>query len=166
MRIKNIGEMPGQASALRMILSGITKGLPGLFIETMLFAQDMHLLNEAIETCDELYPGMMELIRRWVPTYPEHAARRCEELQEVEETMLISGSTPRIVRAVREVISALASIGWPDDEPQQWTIVDIIREIQRQGTLQASESHSDQFPEHKNGSGPGDQPITVGSRSP
>jgi 3-hydroxyisobutyrate dehydrogenase-like beta-hydroxyacid dehydrogenase len=162
LRVKVVGDRPGQASALRMIVSGITKGLSGLFIETMLFAQDMHLLNEAIETCDEIYPSIMELVRRWLPTYPQHAARRCEELQEVEETMLMSGLTPRIVRAVREVISALANADWPDKrDTQQWTIAEIIRQIERQGTLQASESHSDQSPEHKNGSGPRHQPITV-----
>jgi 3-hydroxyisobutyrate dehydrogenase-like beta-hydroxyacid dehydrogenase len=167
LRVKVVGDRPGQASALRMIVSGITKGLSGLFIETMLFAQDMHLLNEAIETCDEIYPSIMELVRRWLPTYPQHAARRCEELQEVEETMLMSGLTPRIVRAVREVISALANADWPDKHgTQQWAIAEIIRQIQRQGALQASESHSDQSLEHLNGQEPRDLRPSSDSRSP
>jgi len=163
MRVKVVGDMPGQASALRMIVSGITKGLSGLFIETMLFAQEMHLLNEAIEACDEIYPSIMELVRRWLPTYPQHATRRCEELQEVEETMLISGLTPRIVRAVREVISALATADWPDHDPQQWTIVEMIGQIRKEGTLQSSASHSDQPLEQsrKNGLGSGEQPVTI-----
>src|ERR1700730_5052097 len=149
MRVKTVGDMPGQASALKMIVSGIPKGLSGLFLETMLFAQDMHLLNEEIEACDEIYPSIMEVIRRMLPTYPQHAGRRCEELREVEETMLISGLTPRIVRAVREVTSALARADWPDNhDTQQWTITEIIRQIQRQGALQVSESHSDQILEH------------------
>ncbi len=165
MRVKVAGDMPGQASALKMIVSGIPKGLSALFLETMLFAQNMHLLSEAIEACDEIYPSIMEVVRRMLPTYPQHAARRCEELQEVEETMLISGLTPRIVRAVREVTSGLASTGWPNHEAEQWTIADIILEIHKEGTLQPSESHSNQSPEHKNGSGPRDQPITVECRS-
>jgi 3-hydroxyisobutyrate dehydrogenase-like beta-hydroxyacid dehydrogenase len=152
-RVKDVGDMPGQASALRMIVSGITKGLSGLFIETMLFAQGMHLLEEAIETCDEIYPSFMELIRRWLPTYPQHAARRCEELQEVEETMLVSGLTPRIVSAVREVIADLADADWPDHGPQRWTIAEIIKEIQR-GTLLA-QPHSDQPLEHPRNNGLG-----------
>jgi len=168
MRIKVVGDVPGQASALKMIVSGIPKGLSGLFLETMLFAQNMHLLNEAIEACDEIYPSIMEVVRRMLPTYPQHAGRRCQELQEVEETMLMSGFTPRILRAVREVTSALASAGWPDKhDTQQWTIAEIIRQIQRQGTLQASESHSDQSPDQrlKDGVGSDDQPITVDCRS-
>ncbi len=165
MRVKVVGDMPGQASALKMIVSGIPKGLSALFLETMLFAQDMNLLNEAIEACDEIYPSIMEVIRRMLPTYPQHAGRRCEELQEVEETMLISGLTPRIVRSVREVTSALASVDWPNHDTEQWTIAEMIEEIHKEGRLQPSESHSNQSPEHKNGSGPRDQPITVDCRS-
>jgi 3-hydroxyisobutyrate dehydrogenase-like beta-hydroxyacid dehydrogenase len=164
MRVKVVGDMPGQASALKMIVSGIPKGLSALFLETMLFAQDMHLLSEAIEACDEIYPSIMEVIRRMLPTYPQHAGRRCEELLEVEETMLMSGLTPRILRAVREVTSALANADWPDKrDTQQWTIAEIIRQIQRQGTLQGSESHSDHSPDQrlKDGVGSDDQPITI-----
>jgi 3-hydroxyisobutyrate dehydrogenase-like beta-hydroxyacid dehydrogenase len=164
MRVKVVGDMPGQASALKMIVSGIPKGLSALFLETMLFAQDMHLLSEAIEACDEIYPSIMEVIRRMLPTYPQHAGRRCEELWEVEETMLMSGLTPRILRAVREVTSALANADWPDKrDTQQWTIAEIIRQIQRQGTLQGSESHSDHSPDQrlKDGVGSDDQPITI-----
>ena len=153
MRAKAVGDIPGQASALKMIVSEIPKGLSALFLETMLFAQDMHLLDEAIETCDEIYPSIMEVIRRMLPTYPQHAARRCEELQEIEDTMLTYGLTPRIVRAVRQVTSGLASIGWPSHEVEQWTIADLIVEIHKEGTLQPSDSHSDQSREGKNGSG-------------
>jgi hypothetical protein len=90
-----------------------------LFIETMLFAQNMNLLEEALETCDEIYPGIMEVMRRMLPTYPQHAGRRCEELREVEETMLMSGLAPRIVRAVREITSILASVGWSNNDHAQ-----------------------------------------------
>ena len=153
-RVKIVGDTPGQASALKMIVSGISKGLPALFIETMLFAQDMHLLNDAIETCDEIYPSIMEVIRRMLPTYPQHAGRRCEELRELEETMSISGVTPGIVHAVREVTSAVASVDWPDKhDTQQWTITEIIRQLQRQGTLQASDSHAERYLEHEECSG-------------
>ncbi len=164
LRVKVVGERPGQASAFKMIVSGIPKGLSGLFIETMLFAQDMDLLDEALEACDEIYPSMMEVVRRMVPTYPQHAARRSQELQAIEETMLMSGSTPRIVRAAREVTSALAHIDWPADHgPQQWTVPEVIREIHKEGILQASESNSNQAPDQsRKDSG---QPISIGYRS-
>jgi 3-hydroxyisobutyrate dehydrogenase-like beta-hydroxyacid dehydrogenase len=136
LRVKAMGDTPGQASALKMIISGIPKGLSGLFIETMLFAQNMNLLEEALETCNEIYPGIMEVMRRMLPTYPQHAGRRCEELREVEETMLMSGLTPRILPAVREVTSVLADVGWSNNhDAQQWTIAEIIRQIHNEPVL-------------------------------
>jgi 3-hydroxyisobutyrate dehydrogenase-like beta-hydroxyacid dehydrogenase len=164
MRVKVVGDMPGQASALKMIVSGIPKGLSALFLETMLFAQDMHLLNEAIEACDEIYPSVMEVIKRMLPTYPQHAARRSEELQEVEETMWISGLTPRIIRAVREVTSALAGADFPHHDPQQWTIAELIEEIHRQGALRPFKPHH--FPKQLDGNGVHSlQPIIAWERS-
>jgi 3-hydroxyisobutyrate dehydrogenase-like beta-hydroxyacid dehydrogenase len=165
-RVKAVGEKPGQASALKMIVAGIPKGLSGLFIEAMLFAQNMHLLNEALDACDEIYPSIMEVVRRMLPTYPRHAGRRCEELEEVEETMLMSGLTPRIVRAVREVTSDVAGVGWPTNgDPQQWSIVEIIKQMNQEAALHAPEFRSDQPTEQrrKDGSGPGEQAgIAVG----
>jgi 3-hydroxyisobutyrate dehydrogenase-like beta-hydroxyacid dehydrogenase len=167
MRVKVVGDIPGQASALKMIVSGIPKGLSGLFIETMLFAQNMHLLDEAIEACDEIYPSIMEVIRRMLPTYPQHAARRSEELQEVEETMLTSGLTPRIVRAVREVTAALASADWPDHDLPQRTIAEMMVEVHKNGALQPLKAPSHQIPEQpdKNEMLSNVRPITVWERS-
>jgi hypothetical protein len=119
-----------------MIISGIPKGLSALFIETMVFARDMHLLPQAIEACDELYPSIMEITRRMLPTYPRHAARRCEEMQEVEKTMLRNGLTPQITHAVRELTCDLASVPWTaGNDRQQQTMEDIIEAIY-QNTLQ------------------------------
>lgn len=133
MRVKIAGDMPGQASAFKMIISGMPKGLVCLFVETMVFAREMGLLNEALETYNEIYPGVMEVIKRMLPTYPQHAARRGEELREVEQTMLLNGLTPCVLRAVREVTVNLAGVGWTKGlEPQQWTVAELIEEAYRE----------------------------------
>lgn len=136
LRVRVVGDSPGPASALKMIIAGIPKGLSALFIETMVFARDMHLLPEAIEACDEIYPSIMEITRRMLPTYPQHAARRCEEVQEIEKTMLRNGLTPQITHAVREVTCGLASVPWTvADDRQRRTMEDILETIY-QDTLQ------------------------------
>jgi 3-hydroxyisobutyrate dehydrogenase-like beta-hydroxyacid dehydrogenase len=143
MRVKVAGDAPGQASAFKMIISGIPKGLVGLFVETMLFARDMQLLSEALKACNEIYPSVMEVISRMLPTYPRHAGRRSEELREIEQTMLLNGLPPRVLRAVREVTTDLARVGWSKGtEPQQWTIVEIIEEVHRARTLHGPERES------------------------
>ncbi len=136
LRVKVVGERPGQASAFKMIISGIPKGLSALFIETMVFARDMNLLPEAIEACDEIYPSITEITRRMLPTYPKHAGRRCEEIQEIEKTMLRNGLKPQITHAVREVTCGLTGVPWTaDNDRQQLTMEEIIEAIY-QSTLQ------------------------------
>jgi 3-hydroxyisobutyrate dehydrogenase-like beta-hydroxyacid dehydrogenase len=136
MRVKVVGNAPGQASALKMVLSCLPKGLVALFSETMLFAREMGLLDEAMEVYNEFYPGVMEVVKRMLPTYPQHAARRCEELRELEETMLLNGVPPRILGAVREVTSGLAEVDWPENaDYHRWAIAEIIEHIYRKNPL-------------------------------
>jgi len=144
LRVKVLGDEPGQASALKMIVSAIPKGLSALFMESLLLAHDMHLLNEALEACDEIYPSIMEIIRRMLPTYPQHAARRCEELREVEETMFMNGIYPGIVHAVRGVTSAVAQIDWRNNDTQLLSLPDIIMQIHSQGMLEVAHTHIDE----------------------
>lgn len=132
MRVKVVGDAPGQASTLKMILSGISKGLVGLFVEALVLARDMHLLADALEGCEYFYPGVTEAVKRMLPTYPQHAPRRSEELQEVEHTMLMNGLTPHAVRGAREVIADMASLKWEKGrDAQQWTISEILKEVHR-----------------------------------
>ena len=139
LRVKVVGVAPGQASAVKMVLSCLAKGLIGLSSEVMLFAREMGLLDEALEICNESYPGLLEAVKRMLPTYPQHAARRGEELQEIEETMLLNGVAPRVLGAVREVIASLAEVDWPKNaEYHRWAITEIIEEIYRNHLLHAS----------------------------
>ena len=139
MRIKVVGDAPGQASALKMGLSGLSKGLIGLFSETMLFAREMGLLDQAMEISNEFYPGVMEVVKRMLPTYPQHAPRRSEELQQLEETMLLNGVFPRVVGAVREVIASLAEVDWPKNtDYQRWGLAEMIEQIYREHIQQAA----------------------------
>lgn len=154
MRVKVVGDAPGQASALKMVLSCLPKGLIGLFSETMLFAREMRLLDEVVEIYEEFYPGVMEVVRRMLPTYPQHAARRSEELQQLEETMLLNGVTPRVIGAVREVTSTLAEVDWPKNtDYRQWALTELIEVIYRDHLLHAA-------------SQPGTAAETVAGQSP
>ena len=138
LRIKVVGNAPGQASALKMVLSGLAKGLMALFAETMLFAREMGQLDEAMEICNEFYPGVVEAVTRMFPTYPQHAARRSEELREMAETMSLNGLTPRVAAAAREVIANLAEVDWPKNtDYHRWAITEIIEEIYRNHLLHA-----------------------------
>lgn len=133
--VKVVGDSPGRASAFKMIISGIPKGLSALFIETMVFARKMQLLPEALEACEEIYPGIMEIMRRMLPTYPKHATRRCEEAGEIEKTMLANQCTPHVTSAVRELTCRLADVSWEERDGSPWSMEEVLEAIHKH-TLQ------------------------------
>jgi 3-hydroxyisobutyrate dehydrogenase-like beta-hydroxyacid dehydrogenase len=141
MGAKVVGEAPGQASAFKMIMAGLSKGMVGLFVETMLFARELGLLDDALAGCQQYYPGVTEAIERLLPTYPQHAARRTEELRELEAAMQHNGLPPRVVRGVREIIAHVARVDWTKRvEERRWKIAEIIEEVHRQGVLRDPKS--------------------------
>jgi hypothetical protein len=49
----------------------------------------------------------MTVIERLLPTYPQHARRRGEEMRELEQTLVSLGITPELIPGIRRVITAL-----------------------------------------------------------
>jgi 3-hydroxyisobutyrate dehydrogenase-like beta-hydroxyacid dehydrogenase len=107
-RVEVLGEDPGRASAMKMLLSGMAKGVCGLFFELAQVAQQRGMLPEMTHAVERIYPGIWQLVERMLPTYENHAQRRVTEMQELEETAIASGVTPRIVAALRAVHESIA----------------------------------------------------------
>jgi len=130
LRVNIVGPVLGQASALKMVLTVMSKGLVGLFVEAMIFARCLQFSDEAIEGCRFFYPGVMEAIGRILPSYPQHAPRRAEELWEIGQVMLQMGLNPQVVRGVQKTVGALALMDWKQGcAGRQWTIAEIIEEV-------------------------------------
>src|SRR5947207_2171998 len=106
--VKLPGERPGRASAMKMLLSGLSKGVCGLFVETALVAERQGMLAEMTEAYAQIYPGIMAVVERMLPTYPQHAGRRAAEMAELEQTALAAGLEPCVLAAVARVHEMLA----------------------------------------------------------
>src|SRR5438105_2706657 len=70
MTVRVLGDAPGQASALRMLLSGLTKGVIALFVELALAARQAGILDRTLAAYRASYPGILEVVERTLPTYP------------------------------------------------------------------------------------------------
>src|SRR5205085_2458241 len=101
---------PGNASAMKMLLSGLSKGICALYTELAFAARNQGMLAEFNQAAGEIYPGVMTLVDRMLPTYAQHAARRATETREVEETAISAGVDPRVLTAVRELHDLLATV--------------------------------------------------------
>jgi 3-hydroxyisobutyrate dehydrogenase-like beta-hydroxyacid dehydrogenase len=125
-KTKVLGPTPGQASALRMLLSGLTKGVVALFVELALAARHAGVLDTLLTAYRSSYPGVMELVDRSLPTFPRHAGRRRTEMEEVEKTLSDLGVRPTVLGGIRQLIGEMAG-AWPDKGPDHvWNTAEVI----------------------------------------
>jgi len=80
--VRQLGPSVGQASALKMALTILTKALPALFLEIVCASGTRDQLNSVLEMMRRLYPGIIGFLERTIPTYPVYAERRKCELEE------------------------------------------------------------------------------------
>lgn len=142
LRVRVLGEAAGQASAFKMMISGMAKGVVALFVEMSLTARRAGMLAELLACYRDTYPEIMALVERMLPTYPRHAPRRTEEAQQVEQTVRALGVRPCLAGGTREVTEELMSAGLPvEDErglDRAWSVSELIEALAAGGTLEAS----------------------------
>jgi len=115
--IRVLGDQPGQASSMKMLLSGLSKGVCALFTELALVAERQHALPEFAEAAASIYPGIWSLIERMLPTYARHAPRRAAEMRELEETAICAGIQPCVIAAIRDLHEQLAATPFVQGKP-------------------------------------------------
>lgn len=109
-RVENLGPEAGRASAMKMLLGGLSKGLCALFAELSVLALQQGMLEEMLEATRRTYGGVTAVAERMLPTYPRHAARRATEMAELEATVRAAGLTPQVVSGILQLHEKLANI--------------------------------------------------------
>ena len=109
LRVEILDAEPGSASGLKMLIGGLNKGLVSLFLEMTRLSCELGSLDKLLSVYRASYPGVMEIVDRLLPTFPLHAKRRAEEMQELQETMTQFGVDAWMTKGVREVITELAA---------------------------------------------------------
>jgi hypothetical protein len=133
LRVRVLGDRPGQASAFKMLISGMAKGVVALFVEMALAARQAGLLDDLLACYREAYPSVMALVDRLLPTYPRHAARRGDELAEVEQTLRSLDVRPRTVEGAQQLTAAVGRLdleghrGRPADA--EWSVLEVLEAI-------------------------------------
>jgi len=139
--VKSLGRRPGQAALLKMFMGGMSKGLAMLFLEMTVAARQALLLDDVLDCYNHFYAGLMPAIERMLPTYPAHAARRADELREVEETMNQLDLTPRVTAGVREMLEAVAMVDTSETRVVGGGVRRVIEQIHA-GLTSQHENHS------------------------
>lgn len=127
MKVKLLGAHAGQASAMKMMLSGLSKGVCALFVECALLGRHHSMLDGMIDAVSTIYPGLFAIVQRMLPTYPEHADRRAEEMRELEATARHAIGEPRMLKAARILHEELVGVDFGEHaERAEWTVKSII----------------------------------------
>ncbi len=128
LRVQHLGSEAGRASAMKMLLSGVSKGVCAMFVELALVAHRHDMLAEMTEAYARIYPGVMALVDRMMPTYPLHAGRRAVEMRELELTARAVGIEPTVVSAIRKMHDMLANVNFGGAETA-WTTNSVIEHL-------------------------------------
>jgi 3-hydroxyisobutyrate dehydrogenase-like beta-hydroxyacid dehydrogenase len=102
-RVRVLGGEVGRASAMKMVLSGVSKGVCALYVELALLARGLGVDGAFADECGRIYPGIAALVERMLPTYARHAERRATEMAAVEQTARSAGLEPIVLTAVRRL---------------------------------------------------------------
>jgi 3-hydroxyisobutyrate dehydrogenase-like beta-hydroxyacid dehydrogenase len=132
-RVVVLGGKVGQASMFKMLLGGMSKGIVALFIEMALAGHRAGMLDELLAQYRCFYPGLMEALDRLLPTYPQHAPRRTEELAELASTLRGLEFPPGMLVAAGQMIAHIADLELPKRYPLHdgaaWNVESVVRAI-------------------------------------
>jgi len=119
-----LGPEVGAASALKLAFAGFNKGLVALFLEIMGAGAVAGRLEELLRCLREFYPGTLETLERLLPSYPLHAARRADEMDELAQWLSSEGRDPACAEAARDVLRRAAAMGL--DGERRWTFAEAL----------------------------------------
>lgn len=101
LRVDELGPTPGQASGLKMLYAGLTKGLSALGMELMAGAQALHLSDRLIPLYGEHFPDVIAFWESTLPGLPARSRRRAQEMKELAG-LLGQLSIPAVLAAATE----------------------------------------------------------------
>lgn len=84
-KIKDAGEKIESASAYKLLFSMVNKGINAVFFEAMMGASHYGILEEMNESLKDFLPGTYLDLQKMTPTYPDHIARRIDEMKGLSE---------------------------------------------------------------------------------
>jgi L-threonate 2-dehydrogenase len=125
----------GDASAVKMAMSIVTKALPALFLEATCAAAASGQLDLMVSLFDRLYPGIMSFISRSLPTYPRHVSRRLDEMREIEIWLRDMGMSGAMTNGAQQNLDRLHHVGLAPD--RKWDLIALLEAAARHGVLAA-----------------------------
>src|SRR3972149_11155271 len=111
MNLQVVGKEPGQASAIKLILSISTKGLEALLLEMLLAAHPYQVEEPVLSALNQFFVmGLEALINRFVGSDAVHAGRRVKEMEASVKLLKNLGVDPIMSEATVQRLKWSASL--------------------------------------------------------
>lgn len=115
MNVQAVGGEPGEASAIKLILSVATKGWGALLVEMLLAARHFQVEEPVLKALHQFFAlGLETVINRCVGSDALHAARRVEEMESCVRFLQSLGIEPMMTQATVKRLQWSASLGLQD----------------------------------------------------
>jgi len=112
MNLQTVGNEPGQASAIKLILSISTKGLEALLVEMLLAAHPYEVEEQVLLALNQFFvKGLDAVINRFVGSDAVHAGRRIKEMESSVKLLKSLGVDPLMAEATVQRLKWSASLG-------------------------------------------------------
>ena len=114
-RVRVVSDRPGDASLMKMMIGGMSKGIIGLFLQSGLVATQAGFAARFQEELACFFPDVDAFVSRSFPSYPQHAARRAHEMRELQKTIDDMQISVQLARELARVFEQLNSSLTTDD---------------------------------------------------
>jgi 3-hydroxyisobutyrate dehydrogenase-like beta-hydroxyacid dehydrogenase len=112
MNLQTVGKEPGQASAIKLILSISTKGLEALLLEMLLAAHPYEVEEQVLLAFNQFFvKGPEAMINRFVGSDAVHSGRRAKEMESSVRLLKSLGVDPIMTEATVQRLKWSASLG-------------------------------------------------------
>ncbi len=106
--VVSIGEAVGNASALKMVYAGLTKGTWTLHTAVLLAAEKLGVMETLLEEFEMSQTAALAAMRARVPFLPADSDRWIGEMEEIASTLSQTGVTPDFHRGAADIFRLLA----------------------------------------------------------
>lgn len=112
MNLKAVGKEPGQASAIKLILSISTKGFEALLVEMLLAAHRYEVEEPVLLALNQFFAkGLEAAVNRLVGSDAVHSGRRVKEMESSVRLLKDLGIDPMMTEATVQRLKWSASLG-------------------------------------------------------
>ena len=130
LQIEILGDLPGQASAFKIVYAGLTKGVSALLMELLLLAHSLGILEPIMAQYRSKFPDLLRFAESSLPGLPFRAARRSDEMAELSLTIAAEGLTPVMAPASQQLLASLGDLNWraeySEEEAEKWDIKTVL----------------------------------------